>query len=92
MFGYISLHSASLVPNNSFIMLVNILLFQHYSCQIFVTYYSQNYASIIGSGLVHTLCYSLRSKLYNIARLLDCIYTATELNSVYRMARNFDGG
>ena len=33
MFGYISLHSAILVPNNSFIMLVNILLFQHYSCQ-----------------------------------------------------------
>ena len=31
MFGYISLHSAILVPNNSFIMLVNILLFQH-SC------------------------------------------------------------
>ena len=34
MFGYISLYSAILVPNNSFIMLVNILLFQHYSCQI----------------------------------------------------------
>ena len=34
MFGFISLHSASLVPNNSFIMLVNIVLFQHYSCQI----------------------------------------------------------
>ena len=36
MFGYIkfSLHSATLVPNNSFIMLVNILLFQNYSCQI----------------------------------------------------------
>ena len=29
---------------NSFIMLVSILLFQHYSCQ--------NYASIIGSGLI----------------------------------------
>ena len=47
MFGYISLHSAILVPNNSFIMLVNNLLFQHYSCQIC----NQNYASIIGSGL-----------------------------------------
>ena len=36
MFGYniISLHSAILVPNNSFIMLVSILLFQYYSCQI----------------------------------------------------------
>ena len=34
MFGYISLHSAILVSNNSFIMLVNILLFRHYSCQI----------------------------------------------------------
>ena len=29
-------------------MLINILLFQHY----FVTYYSQNYASIIGSSIV----------------------------------------
>ena len=48
MFGYISLHSTTLVPNNSFIMLVNILLFQHYSCQN----YTQNYASIIGSGLL----------------------------------------
>ena len=47
MFGYISLHSAILVPNYSFIMLVNNLLFQHYSCQIC----NQNYASIIGSGL-----------------------------------------
>ena len=47
MFGYISLHSAILVPNNSFIVLVNNLLFQHYSCQI----YNQNYASIIGSGI-----------------------------------------
>ena len=34
MFGYVSLHSAILVLNDSFIMLVNILLFQHYSCQI----------------------------------------------------------
>ena len=34
MLGFISLHPASLAPNNSFIMLVNILLFQHYSCQI----------------------------------------------------------
>ena len=34
MFGYISLHSAILVPNNSFRMLANILLFQNYSCQI----------------------------------------------------------
>ena len=36
MFGYIKflLHSTTLVPNNSFIMLVNILLFQNYSCQI----------------------------------------------------------
>ena len=34
MFGYISLHSATLVPNDSMIMLVNILLFQHYSYQI----------------------------------------------------------
>ena len=34
IFGYISLHSAILVPDNSFIVLVNILLFQHYSCQI----------------------------------------------------------
>ena len=32
-------------------MLVNILLFQHYFAK-FVTYYSQNYASIIGSGLM----------------------------------------
>ena len=37
LFGYISLHFVSylyLVPHNSFIMLVSILLFQHYSCQI----------------------------------------------------------
>ena len=34
LFGYISLHSAILVPKNSCIMLVSILLFQHYSCQI----------------------------------------------------------
>ena len=32
---HISLHSAILVPNTSFIMLVNILLFQHYSHQIY---------------------------------------------------------
>ena len=50
-FQYISLHSAILVPNNSFIMLVK----SYYSSIIlvkFLTYYSQNYASIIGSGLV----------------------------------------
>ena len=34
MFSYISLHSALLAPNNSIIMLVNILLFQYYSSQI----------------------------------------------------------
>ena len=34
MFGYISLHSAILVSNYSFIVLVNILLFQNYSNQI----------------------------------------------------------
>ena len=50
MFCYIWLYSAILVPNNSFIMLTNILLFQHYFTK-FVTYYSQNYASILGSGL-----------------------------------------
>ena len=51
MFGYISLCSAAiLVPKNAFIMLVIILLFQHFLAK-FVTYYSQNYASIIGSGL-----------------------------------------
>ena len=35
--GYISLHSAPLVPKNSFIiaMLVNILLFLYYSCQYY---------------------------------------------------------
>ena len=33
MFGNISLHSAILILNSSFILLVNILLFQHYSCQ-----------------------------------------------------------
>ena len=40
MFGYISLYSAILVPNNSFIMLVNILLFQDYSCQIYYLLFS----------------------------------------------------
>ena len=40
MFGYISLYSTILVPNNSFIMLVNILLFQHYSCQIYYLLFS----------------------------------------------------
>ena len=57
MFGYISLHSVSLVPNNSFTMLINILLFQHYSCQICnhnLLLYSQYYASIIGSGLIYS--------------------------------------
>ena len=39
---YTVLLSAILVPGNSFIMLIYILLFQ---------YYSQNYAGIIGSGL-----------------------------------------
>ena len=34
LFGYISLHLVILVSKNSCIMLVNILLFQHYSCQI----------------------------------------------------------
>ena len=34
LFGYISLHSVISVPNNSFIMPVIILLFQHYSCQV----------------------------------------------------------
>ena len=34
LFGYISLHSAILISKNSFIMFVNILFFQHYSCQI----------------------------------------------------------
>ena len=40
MFGYISLYSAILVPNNSFIMLVNILLFQYYSCQVYYLLFS----------------------------------------------------
>ena len=38
LFGYISLHSAILVSNNSFNVLVIILLFQHYFAK-FVTYY-----------------------------------------------------
>ena len=59
----ISLYSAILFPNNSFIaiMLVNILLFQHYSCQIcnLLYYYSQYYASIIGSGLLFAAIFGL---------------------------------
>ena len=44
----ISLLSAILVPGNSFVMLIYI----HIILTEFVTYYSQNYAGIIGSGLV----------------------------------------
>ena len=42
-------------------MLVNILLFQHYSCQIcnLLYYYSQCYASIIGSSLLFAAIFGL---------------------------------
>ena len=42
-------------------MLVNILLFQPYSCQIcnLLYYYSQYYASIIGSGLLFAAIFGL---------------------------------
>ena len=53
----ISLHPAVLVPSirNSFIMLINILYNFSIILTKFVTYYglySQNYAGIIGSGLI----------------------------------------
>ena len=53
MFGHVSLRSAISVSNNSFIMIVNILII----LAKFVTYRSQYNASIIGSGLpsVHNL-------------------------------------
>ena len=42
---------AILVPNNSLIMLVNILLFQHYSHQIYSLLFSKLFCWSIGSGL-----------------------------------------